>query len=256
LITAVTFDVWETLITDPPDMSQARSAMRIVRMGQALERAGFTVPEADLWTAYDRCWRECERVWDRNEDLSTAEQVAVILNALDPALPEKLNGEARAAFSAGYVDPIFDLSPRKKDGLPAVLAELKKSGHRIGLICNTGRTPGWAVRRVLASYGLLDYFDALAFSDEERIRKPAPEIFQRVLSALGVAAENAVHVGDNPMSDVGGAKGVGMRAILIGQATCGKASATPDARIISLNDLVAAIQALRVASEEQASLPG
>jgi putative hydrolase of the HAD superfamily len=255
MISAVTFDVWETLITDPPDLSRARSASRIRLMAVGLACAGFPVPESDLWAAYDRCWNECERLWDRNKDISTAEQVAIILDALDPMLPANLGGEALAQFTAAYIDPIFDLPPGKKDGLPEVLEELRKLGCKIGLICNTGRTPGWAVRKVLATHGLLSYFEALAFSDEERIRKPAPEIFRRVLATLDVTPADTAHVGDNPLTDICGAKGLGMRAILIGQARVDGASPAPDARIASLRELVPALRTLRGTSEEEPILP-
>ena len=54
---------------------------------------------------------------------------------------------------------------------------------------------------------------AAAFSDEMGVRKPAAEIFHRVLDQTGVGPAVAVHVGDDPVTDVAGARGVGMRAI-------------------------------------------
>ena len=54
---------------------------------------------------------------------------------------------------------------------------------------------------------------AAAFSDEMGVPKPAAEIFRRVLDQAGVGPAVAVHVGDDPVTDVAGARGVGMRAI-------------------------------------------
>jgi len=44
-------------------------------------------------------------------------------------------------------------------------------------------------------------------------RKPAAEIFRRVLDQVGVDSAGAVNVGDDAVNDVAGARGVGMRAI-------------------------------------------
>jgi putative hydrolase of the HAD superfamily len=103
------------------------------------------------------------------------------------------------------------------------------------------RTPGEVVRQVLAQSKLLPLFQVLTFSDECGIRKPAPAIFRRTLEALGVPPEDAVHVGDDPVLDVEGARDAGMRVI---QATPdGRATAPvkPDAVIRQLGDLPAAL---------------
>lgn len=45
--------------------------------------------------------------------------------------------------------------------------------------------------------------------------KPDPRIFQTALQALGVAAADALMVGDNPDTDIAGAMGCGMQAVWI-----------------------------------------
>ena len=47
----------------------------------------------------------------------------------------------------------------------------------------------------------------------ETVKKPDPEIFRRALGALKIRPEEAVFVGDNPESDIAGAKAVGMKTI-------------------------------------------
>ena len=243
MLAAVTFDVWETLITDPPALSQARSALRIRQMVEALAETGHPVAESDLSLAYERSWEVYERFWNRNEDISTAEQLEILLGLVDSSLMASLDTAVLERVTAAYVDPLFEFPPAMKDGLPDVLRELKQRGCKVGLICNTGRTPGWAVRRLLSTYGLLNFFDATAFSNEERIRKPVAPIFQRVLAALNVPAQRAVHVGDNIVTDVAGAKGVGMRAVFIGDAVPDGASVDPDVHITTLAELIPALLA-------------
>lgn len=237
MITAVTFDVWETMITDPATLAEERSAKRVRLMTEALEQAGFAVPEAEVWLAYDGALAEYERIWERNLDISTAEQLEIIFRLLDPSLLSRLDVGALRNISAAYIEPVFHVPPTRKEGLNEVLQELKRQGRKLGLVCNTGRTPGWAVRQLLDSYGVLKYFDAMAFSNEERVRKPAAEIFQRVVGSLEVSPERVVHIGDNPVADIAGAKGLGMMAVLIG-SPADDVSVEPDARIASLPELM------------------
>jgi putative hydrolase of the HAD superfamily len=90
------------------------------------------------------------------------------------------------------------------------LAELRRRGLKLGVITNG---PGVMQRRKLAMLGLEHAFDAVLVSDEERVRKPDPEIFRRALARLEVAARRAVFVGDHPVADVDGAHGAGLLAV-------------------------------------------
>ncbi|WP_373544318.1 HAD family hydrolase [Chamaesiphon sp.] len=58
--------------------------------------------------------------------------------------------------------------------------------------------------------GIHDYFDIMLISEVEQVRKPQPEIFQRALDRLGVAATDSVFVGDNPTADILGANSIEM----------------------------------------------
>ena len=86
--------------------------------------------------------------------------------------------------------------------------------YRLGLISDTGLTPGHVLREVMRRDGLLSYFEALTFSDEIGTAKPRPEPFLHTLDALSVEPREAAHVGDLPETDLRGAQNVGMKAIL------------------------------------------
>jgi putative hydrolase of the HAD superfamily len=106
------------------------------------------------------------------------------------------------------------------------------------------RTPGSVLRQILDRSGLLPPLKVLAFSDECGIRKPDPEIFRLTLQQIGVAPEEAVHVGDDPVLDVEGARDAGMAVIQVtadGRAT---APVKPDLVISRLRDLPAALDRL------------
>ena len=76
----------------------------------------------------------------------------------------------------------------------------------------------------------------------EVVGKPSRAFYQAALDALGAQAEETIMVGDDVESDVGGAKAVGMRGILVRtgkfeEATLAAADPQPDAVIDSLADL-------------------
>jgi putative hydrolase of the HAD superfamily len=72
-------------------------------------------------------------------------------------------------------------------------------------------------RSKLSALGLEGAFDVEVFSDDagRAFRKPHPAPFQQALAALGVAAQEAVHVGDRPDKDVAGAGAAGLRAVRV-----------------------------------------
>ena len=61
--------------------------------------------------------------------------------------------------------------------------------------------------------GIASAFDYIAISQVEGYKKPDAEIFHRTLERLDVAPGEAVHVGDDPRSDITGGKDAGLRTI-------------------------------------------
>ncbi|MGH7416702.1 MAG: HAD family hydrolase, partial [Candidatus Rokuibacteriota bacterium] len=185
------------------------------------------------------------RLWQMNRDVSVREHVVALLKALDPALPERLSPETTAALIRAYASPALVAPPAVDQGARAALEALAAGGALLAVVSNTMRTPGEVVRQILDRSGLLPLFRVLVFSDECGIRKPSRGIFLRALKDLGVPAEHAVHVGDDSILDVEGARDVGMAAIQVtpdGRAT---APVKPDAVIRHLGELPAALRRLR-----------
>lgn len=83
--------------------------------------------------------------------------------------------------------------------------ELLANHYRLGVLTNGNAD----VRRL----GLADYFDFTLCAEELGVGKPDPRPFCEALKRAGVAAEHAVHIGDHPSDDIGGAQRAGMRAI-------------------------------------------
>ena len=132
-----------------------------------------------------------------------------------------------------------------------VLEELKESGLKLGLISNVSLLPD-LMRQDLRALGILQLLDAATFSSEAGTRKPDPRIFTRLLGELGVSPERAVFVGDRVGDDIGGAKSVGMRAVLTREFRSEELDdVRPDAVIGRLSELGGALAQLASAGYER-----
>jgi putative hydrolase of the HAD superfamily len=244
-IRAVTLDLWGTLFLDGPASDDRYKRPRLAGMQAVLAGAGIAVALDGLERAYATAGHWLGRLWQVNRDVSVGEHVTAMLRALEPALPARLGAETMAALIRAYSGPALVAPPAVDQGARAALEALAANGALLAVVSNTMRTPGEMVRQILGRAGLLPLFRVLVFSDECGIRKPALAIFQRALKDLDVPAEHAVHVGDDSILDVEGARDAGMAAIQVtpdGRAT---APVKPDAVIRHLGELPAALRRLR-----------
>jgi HAD superfamily hydrolase (TIGR01509 family) len=147
------------------------------------------------------------------------------LDLPDELLYEILDAEQLCWDRAAQVDP---------DSLQ-VLAWLGARGIKRAICSNAPFPPAMMQRQVDAN-GVGELVDAVVFSSQVGRRKPAPEIYQAALSALGVAAEKALFVGDRVREDYDGPRSVGMHAIVCTKHTT-EPVADGIATIASLSDL-------------------
>jgi len=209
-----------------------------------LARAGCQHPWSALEQAHERCGVEMtERFWSDNREPSITRQVRLFFDCLESGLCDRLDRDLLDEAVEAYGSPAFEYPPDLMPGARDALRTLAGRGLRLGIVSNTGRTPGVVLRRILDRYDLLRYFEtvAISYSDEVGFRKPDARIFTRTLDALGVAPGRALHVGDNPHADVAGARACGMRTAHY--AIAGRA-ASPIADVV-VGDLVELPERLR-----------
>ncbi len=98
------------------------------------------------------------------------------------------------------------------DAIPT-LQGFRDEGFKLAIVSNWD-TP---LEPLTERLGIAEYFDAIVASHDGRVRseKPDSHIFNCALTAVGVSAAEAVHVGDTYAADIVGAKGVGIRPILL-----------------------------------------
>jgi HAD superfamily hydrolase (TIGR01509 family) len=245
VIRAVTLDLWGTLFLDGPGCDERYKRQRLAGIQAALAGVGITVAPAQLDRGYAAAARWLGELWQMNRDVSVREYVLALLRAVDASLPGRLSAETMAALISAYASPALMAPPAVDPGARVALETLAAAGARLAVISNTMRTPGEVVRQVLDKAGLLPLFRVLTFSDECGIRKPASGIFLRTLKDLDVPAEAAVHVGDDAILDVEGARDVGMAVIQVSPDGRATAPVKPDAVIRHLGELPAALRRLR-----------
>ena len=251
MLEAVTFDFWETLARDSAENLRRTRELRIEGLRRVLRGAGFDHPREALEAAHEESMRRIAAVWGTGKDVGTDGQVAIVLECLGPSLPGALDGAVRPALEEAYATPALISPPAIRPGSEQALWALRDRGIRIGLISNTGRTPGRVLRVILQRAGLLEHFEALTFSDEAGIRKPDPRVFRWTLNKLGSHPERAAHVGDDLEADVGGARAAGLRGIHVANVRAapepdlgGGAAGliVPDATIRSFEELLPALE--------------
>ena len=226
---AVTFDLWQTLIIDRDGWAEVRKTQRLRGALAALGQAGVAVTWDQVEGAYRRCFDACQAVRARGEDVSFSEQIHIFLNEIQQGFAGSLAPATLAGVADAYRDGYFSRPLPAAPGAHEVLDNLQRRGVRLGLISNTGTTPGVTFRKALDHLGLLHYFDVLTFSDEVALAKPAPQIFNLTLEQLGVGRESAIHVGDTPEHDVMGAKAAGMGSVWVSHGRREGLALAPDA---------------------------
>jgi putative hydrolase of the HAD superfamily len=245
MLKAVAFDLWETLLTNSAELGREQERLRLERMEQVLAARGFRDVAHRLQEAHRSLWTRCQELyWSEDVDISCRRQIEHFLEELGLD-PHTFDGEAIDELEHAYAHAAVELPPVLVEGARETLDALRERGLRLGLISNTGRTPGYALRKILDNLGVR--VDVMVFSNEHGACKPQRSIFEELREGLGVAFEEMAFVGDNLYVDVHGAQRCGMRGILFDPPVRGVAVAppvehgltiTPDARITRLRELV------------------
>jgi putative hydrolase of the HAD superfamily len=206
---AVTFDCWQTLIYEA--RWEDAHGLRVAALEQAARLAGRDIARDEATRAFDAAWGRHMDLWARQVATGAREVAHWALEEIgvDP------HGDRFEPLLVSFEEASHSGDVRMIAGALDTLERLAASGIRCALICDTGLTPGRVVRQLLDRHGLLERLSETIFSDEWSLPKPHPRVFEAALESLGVAAEEAVHVGDLRRTDVAGARGVGMGTIRI-----------------------------------------
>lgn len=246
MITAITFDLWDTLVVDDSDEAdraaaglaskpEARAAALVAEV-----QAHHDVPEATIRQAFDAA-----NAWFRH---------AWKVEHHTPHLSERLGRayqELGLDRTPGFDDLVEHLAsmevvhpPRTTPNVRACLEALK-GRWPLGIVSDAIVTPGSHLRRLLAQHELDGFFDHFVFSDEVGASKPDPAVFAAAAEGLGVDVAGIVHIGDREANDIAGPVAAGCRGVLyvgaIDRGRQGTRAAAVCEDLADLPDLLAAL---------------
>jgi len=130
--------------------------------------------------------------------------------AADAAPSEYAGGPLPHTFDAviAGLDPAFDYHRL------AAAAAAVRAGARF-VATNIDRRYPTAVGFLPGAGAMVSAIAAAADAEPEVIGKPMPAMFEAILSAAGVAATEAVVIGDNPDADIVAARRAGIASVLV-----------------------------------------
>lgn len=211
-VRAVTFDLWETLLFERDGHSARRTLARCRNLADAFNKFGINVSLEQLDRAFKKLISSLLKVWDANKDVSHLDQIQLIVK-FTLGHHVVMRKEWMNELSSAYVSSFFEVPPYLNPDARKVFKWLRSHDISIGIICNTGLTLGFGIRRFLEEENIAEYFDVMVFSDEVGIRKPARGIFRLAAQKLEMKPLQVVHVGDNLKSDIWGAKKAGFKGV-------------------------------------------
>lgn len=135
------------------------------------------------------------------------EALRVAVHDMDPTIPIERIAVAHARRSRLFETSMLEVPPQ----MVAAVASLRAHGVRTAVVSNAvpGEVDAWP-RSPLAGH-----IDAAVFSYDVGIAKPDRGIYELALGRLGIAAVDAVFVGDGTSDEHRGARAAGLRTVLV-----------------------------------------
>lgn len=177
----------------------------------ALRSAGFELPPNSIARAHYAGMVGHDRLDGDYEQLMEPYVEEMVR---DLAVPEGQVAGARTALLAALTSPGAWAGTLREsiEGLPALAA----TGVAIGIVSNADGTVEARLREEsICQVGPGPGVPVAIVVDSKvaGVRKPDPRIWDPALTATGARAEEAIHVGDSLLTDVGGARAAGIRPL-------------------------------------------
>ena len=117
-----------------------------------------------------------------------------------------------AGYGDDFVEEAFDVFDRERNTLelyPDARVALESLGARYTLIAVTNGNAR------LDRIGIDDLFDGFVSARTAGVAKPARSIFETAVRTGGASADETLHVGDHPETDIQGARAAGLRTVWV-----------------------------------------
>jgi HAD superfamily hydrolase (TIGR01549 family) len=206
MIKAVLFDFYNTLATHHPPREEAWvNACRELGIEIKAKALFDSLPAADMhWRNEDSRSPIDKRPLEEKINFYT-EYATMILQGAGIEISRDTALQLLAKIRGHKWEfKVYD------DTLPT-LKELKNRGLIIGLVSNVVQD----MEPTYTELGIQPYLDFKVTSSEVDCDKPRPEIFMAALDKAKVKPEESIFIGDQYHLDIVGARGVGIKAVLI-----------------------------------------
>lgn len=242
-VRAITFDFWGTLYNDEPFPAEGeRTSLRIKNIGKYLSRSYREITVADIEEPFHNSYQMFRDLQSQGETMCAKDMILAMADEMGLEFaPHQLEDMKMILEQAA-----IDVPPEMVPGAAETIAALSKQ-YKLAVVAGTGLTPGRVLRKILANDSLSKHFKCFSFSDETLHKTVHPDQFRQILNDLGVAPEEAVHVGDLLEGDIREARSIGMNTILF-TPTLGflEGEYEADAFVDNLSEIPAAVSNLSV----------
>ena len=227
-VKAIGFDYFGTLVEAEAEVSDC-----LVSMCGHLHELGYSFSDEAFLNTYRNIVRQKRSTrYEKFKEVNNSVWVSDTLNSMgfetDSDHPEILS-----TVEKYFAEWRLTLYP---DVIP-VIKNLRED-FKIGLVSNF--TDSNFLNKTLRKFDIEAFFDSVTISDNCGWRKPHPYIFQEFLKSLDTRPGEIVFVGDDPVSDVKGAKDMGITTVLIRRTNKDlndKPDVAPDFIVNSLTEL-------------------
>lgn len=237
MIQAITFDLWNTLFNN-----KSYSELRLKQFFHFLEERQIFLSLEDFKKAFHSKFHFSEVTFEEIEfrHIYTEDRILNVLESIDVKITQSDVDILKEKFESEMLnDP-----PQLKIGVKKTL-DILAPDYQIGLISNTGVTPGKIISKILDEYNILQYFDSTVYSNETGLFKPHPKMFEIPLNKFNCKPQNAIHLGDMLETDVKGAQEFKMKTIWFNDMNSPKPTKIlPDYEIKQISEVIQIIQEL------------
>ncbi|QHS57554.1 HAD family hydrolase [Mucilaginibacter sp. 14171R-50] len=212
------FDLWLTLIKSNPQFKIQRAHFfhqNFNNTGKSVDDIALIFRQVDLM---------CNAVNEKTGKNIDADEMYLMVISLINGNRLNIDDIDYAQLHLQMEELLFTYPPQPySDVTIEALQHLKqKSGATFSLLSNTGYITGKTLRKVLALYGLDNYFDFQLYSDEAGMSKPNHDFFKLMLNNIDICnagknipLTNIIHIGDNAKNDVKPAQEIGISSMLV-----------------------------------------
>jgi putative hydrolase of the HAD superfamily len=209
----ISFDLWLTLIQSHPEFKHKRNRLLIDFFNIQVEPD--IVDEA--YNKYDNLFNRTNEITGGN--LECYELWLVLLGDLKVDITK-----VSLQLLQQYIDEteklFFEYHPTLLDkDTPKLFERMVNEGLTLSLLCNTAFTKSDFLKKLLVHLGVSKYLSFKLYSDEMGYSKPNVKVFEQMFSEVSklktITKKDILHIGDNPIADLGGAKNFGINGRLL-----------------------------------------